>query len=95
MVLDKVGTKEEDLEETGPSWFGVDNKKPSMIEGLNTYTWNLRYPGASEFEGMIIWSAKPSLGPIAPPGIYDVQLTVNNIIYKTDIEVKKKILELK
>jgi hypothetical protein len=38
---------------------------------------------------MIIWSAKPSLGPIAPPGIYDVQLTVNNLIYKTSIEVKK------
>jgi hypothetical protein len=89
IVLVKEGTAEKDLEEAGPSWFGVDNKKPSMIEGLNTYTWNLRYPGASEFEGMIIWSAKPSLGPIAPPGIYDVQLTVNNIIYKTSIEVKK------
>jgi photosystem II stability/assembly factor-like uncharacterized protein len=90
IVLVKEGTAEKDLEEAGPSWFGVDNKKPSMIEGLNTYTWNLRYPGASEFEGMIIWSAKPSLGPIAPPGIYDVQLTVNNIIYKTSIEVKKR-----
>jgi photosystem II stability/assembly factor-like uncharacterized protein len=89
IVLVKEGTAEKDPEEAGPSWFGVDNKKPSMIEGLNTYTWNLRYPGASEFEGMIIWSAKPSLGPIAPPGIYDVQLTVNNIIYKTSIEVKK------
>ena len=38
---------------------------------------------------MIIWSAKPSLGPIAPPGVYDVQLTVNDQVHKTTLEVKK------
>ena len=88
-VLDKTGTTEADLDETGPSWFGKDNKKPSISKGLNTYTWNLRYPGAAEFEGIIIWSAKPSLGPIAPPGIYEVQLTINDLVHKTSIEVKK------
>jgi len=88
-VLDKTGTTEGDLDETGPSWFGKENKNPSISKGLNTYTWNLRYPGATEFEGMIIWSAKPSLGPIAPPGIYEVQLTINDLVHKTSIEVKK------
>ena len=88
-VLDKTGTTEDDLDETGPSWFGKDNKNPSISKGLNTYTWNLRYPGATEFEGMIIWSAKPSLGPIAPPGIYEVQLIINDLVHKTSIEVKK------
>mgnify|MGYP001180321661 FL=1 len=88
-VLEKTGTTEGDLDETGPSWFGKENKSPSISQGLNTYTWNLRYPGATEFEGMIIWSAKPSLGPIAPPGIYEVQLTVNDLVHKTSIEVKK------
>ena len=87
--MDKTGTTEGDLDETGPSWFGKDNKNPSISKGLNTYTWNLRYPGATEFEGMIIWSAKPSLGPIAPPGIYEVQLTINDLVHKTSIEVKK------
>ena len=89
IVLEKEGTKEVDTEEVISSWFGVDNKNPSMTKGLNTYTWNLRYPGATEFEGMIIWSAKPSLGPIAPPGVYDVQLTVNDQVHKTTLEVKK------
>ena len=89
IVLEKEGSLEDDSEEATSSWFGVDNKNPSMKEGLNTYTWNLRYPGATEFEGMIIWSAKPSLGPIAPPGKYNVELTVNNQVHKTTIEVRK------
>ena len=38
---------------------------------------------------MIIWSAKPSLGPIAPPGVYEIELTVDDQRFKTSIEVKK------
>ena len=48
---------------------------PPTAAGLNRFEWNLRYPGATEFEGMIIWSARPQLGPIAPPGRYQVRLT--------------------
>ena len=60
-----------------------------MKKGLNSYTWNLRYPGATDFEGMIIWSARPQLGPIAPPGNYNVILTVDGKQYKSFIDLIK------
>tara|TARA_B110000438_G_scaffold68145_2_gene68475 strand:- start:7339 stop:10371 length:3033 start_codon:yes stop_codon:yes gene_type:complete len=89
VVLEKDGLLEKDSLEEESSWFGSDNKNPSMKKGLNTYIWNLRYPGASEFKGMIIWSARPQLGPIAPPGNYKIELTINNEKYETSIDLIK------
>ncbi len=43
--------------------------------GLNTFTWNLRYPDAVRFENIIMWAANTN-GPIAPPGTYRVRLRV-------------------
>ncbi len=43
--------------------------------GLNTYEWNLRYPDASGFQGMILWSAGLT-GPVTAPGSYTVRVTV-------------------
>ena len=45
-------------------------------QGMNTFNWNLRYPDASTFQGMILWAASTQ-GPLAPPGAYNVRLTVN------------------
>jgi hypothetical protein len=45
--------------------------------GLNTFTWNLRYPDAVRFENIIMWAANTN-GPIAPPGTYRVRLRVGN-----------------
>ncbi|WP_422004648.1 VPS10 domain-containing protein [Roseivirga pacifica] len=50
---------------------------PPANNGLNSFTWNLRYPGATVFDGMIIWSARPQRGPMAPIGEYQVKLTVD------------------
>jgi len=44
--------------------------------GMNTFNWNMRYPDASSFQGMILWAAGVQ-GPMAPPGAYSVRLTVN------------------
>ena len=89
VVLEKEGLIEKDALEEESSWYGSDNKNPSMKKGLNTYIWNLRYPGATEFDGMIIWSARPQLGPIAPPGEYIIELTINNKMYETSIDLIK------
>jgi photosystem II stability/assembly factor-like uncharacterized protein len=43
--------------------------------GSNTFTWNLRYPDAKSFEGLVMWSGSLS-GPKAVPGEYKVKLTV-------------------
>ena len=90
VVLEKKGLIDSNTDKNeASSWFGADNKNPTMNIGLNNYNWNLRYPGATDFEGMIIWSAKPTLGPIAPPGKYKVQLTIDNQLFETSLEVRK------
>ncbi len=43
--------------------------------GMNRHVWDLRYPGATDFEDMILWSGSTS-GPVAVPGTYQVRLTV-------------------
>jgi hypothetical protein len=40
------------------------------------FTWNLYYPEAVSFEGMIFW-AGGTQGPMALPGKYSVRMTVN------------------
>ncbi|HYN09288.1 MAG TPA: hypothetical protein VES67_18035 [Vicinamibacterales bacterium] len=46
--------------------------------GLNTVTWDLRYPGFTSFTPMILWGAGGGgAGPLAPPGTYTVRLTAN------------------
>lgn len=53
---------------------------PGTARGLNSFTWDLHYPGATTFPGMIIWSARPQRGPLAPIGEYQVRLTVDGEI---------------
>jgi photosystem II stability/assembly factor-like uncharacterized protein len=52
---------------------------PSLKAGLNRFVWDGRYPGSTTFDCMIIWSASPELGPLAPPGTYRVRLTANGV----------------
>ncbi|MBC2838317.1 glycosyl hydrolase [Robiginitalea sp. SC105] len=57
-----------------PWWMQGGSSKPTTAKGLNTFTWDLRYQGATDFEGMIIWSARPTRGPKAPLGAYQVRM---------------------
>ncbi|MEO0901326.1 MAG: glycosyl hydrolase, partial [Bacteroidota bacterium] len=57
-----------------PWWQRGGSSKPTTAKGMNTFTWDLRYPGATDFEGMIIWSARPTRGPKAPIGNYKVKI---------------------
>ncbi|HET7585264.1 MAG TPA: glycosyl hydrolase [Gemmatimonadaceae bacterium] len=49
----------------------VPNRK-----GLNQFAWNLRYPDAARFRGMIFW-AGGTQGPVALPGSYTVRMLVD------------------
>ncbi|HXT16766.1 MAG TPA: glycosyl hydrolase [Gemmatimonadaceae bacterium] len=44
--------------------------------GVNTFVWNMRYPDASSFPGMILWAASVT-GPQVPPGTYKVRMLVD------------------
>jgi hypothetical protein len=52
-------------------------RPPGRRAGANRFTWDLRYPAATAFEGMIMWGARAGSGPLAPPGEYRVRLTAN------------------
>ncbi len=49
---------------------------PSLAAGLQTVAWNLQYPGATTFDGMILWGASTA-GPRAVPGTYRVRMNVD------------------
>jgi hypothetical protein len=60
----------------------------SMAVGLNRTTWNLDYPGPTTFPGMVLWGATTS-GPAAPPGTYQVRLTVDGKSQTQPLVVKR------
>lgn len=72
---------EEDDEEEDDSPFarffgGGGSRAPSVKAGAHSFRWDLRYPEWTDFEGRIMWAARP-MGPAAVPGSYSVRMTVN------------------
>ena len=56
--------------------FGGNDALPPVKPGLAEVSWDLRYPDATSFPGMILWGGTTS-GPTAPPGNYQVRVTVD------------------
>jgi photosystem II stability/assembly factor-like uncharacterized protein len=89
-----TGTPDDDKKKAGtdadPESFGPPAQKPpSRKAGTNRFTWDLRYPGAKTFQGMILWSARAEAGPLAPPGNYRVRLNANGKSETQGLAVKK------
>jgi hypothetical protein len=57
--------------------------------GINSFAWNMRYPDASSFDGIIMWAAGTQ-GPVAPPGAYQVRLLVDGVPVSTERFALKK-----
>ena len=60
--------------------FSTKNKKKDKLEvkkGMNQFVWDMTYDGAEELDGMILWWASLD-GPQAIPGVYKVNLKVND-----------------
>src|SRR5581483_1179218 len=62
---------------------------PARKAGGNRYTWDLRYPGATTFEGLIMWGANPDQGPLAVPGQYTIRLTANGTTVTRPLKVER------
>jgi photosystem II stability/assembly factor-like uncharacterized protein len=56
--------------------------------GLNRFVWDLRYPDATRFPGLIMWAGSTT-GPRIVPGTYQVKLTVDGESMVQSFEVKK------
>ncbi len=63
-------------------------KPPTIKTGLNVFEWDLKYPSASYFKGMIFWSAPVYSGPTALPGNYQVRITSGAQVVTENFEIK-------
>jgi photosystem II stability/assembly factor-like uncharacterized protein len=81
--------KKEGGDDDGESFGPPPLKPPTRTAGTNRFTWDLRYPGAKPFEGLIMWGARPELGPLAPPGEYHARLIVGDLMQTEKLRVIK------
>ncbi len=75
-------------EEGGFFGAGAATRKISAKAGLNRFAWDLRYPDASRFSGMILWGGGLQ-GPTVVPGTYQVRLTAGGKSQRQSFEVRK------
>jgi photosystem II stability/assembly factor-like uncharacterized protein len=74
---------------TGPSWGGATPAPiPSPEAGFHRFTWDTRYPPATDFVGMRLRGANAN-GPQAPPGTYQVRLTVDGVTKSQPFQLLK------
>jgi hypothetical protein len=56
--------------------------------GMNRFVWDMRYPDAEGFDGIILWAARLT-GPLAAPGNYKARLSVNDNSATTLFQILK------
>ncbi|MFQ5704752.1 MAG: glycosyl hydrolase [Gemmatimonadales bacterium] len=73
---------------TGVKGDSASGSKPGTSAGMHRFAWDLRYRGATVFDGMIIWSARPAIGPKAPIGHYKVRLRASGVTATKEFDVQ-------
>lgn len=97
-ILDRAGkliqtfSSRAAADEAGPAggagrFGGAGPARLTTQPGLNQFIWDLRYPDASRFPGMILWAGMTS-GPKAVPGSYQARLTVDSKVLTETFIVK-------
>ncbi len=66
-----------------------EEKLTDVVAGHNRFVWNLRYPDAKKFDGMILWAGGTD-GPVVLPGAYQVRLTVGDQAQSAPFEVRQE-----
>ena len=64
------------------------SEKAPTEAGLNRFVWDLRYPDAATFPGLIMWAASVR-GPLISPGTYQVRLTADGKTQTQKFDVRK------
>ena len=83
----EAGDEEDSEQQGGFGFFGGGGGSPSDSAGSNSFLWNLRYPGYTDFDGRIFWAAGNN-GPMAIPGSYQVRLTADGETQTQSFEIK-------
>lgn len=73
---------------TKPDKKAKEEQLPKLKPGTNRFVWNMRYPNADGFDGLILWGGGLN-GPKAIPGTYKARLTVNGKSVETEFEILK------
>lgn len=73
---------------TKPNTSAKEEKLTIGKPGMNRFVWNMRYPDAERFDGLVLWAASLN-GPRALPGTYKVRLTVNGKSMETEFDILK------
>ena len=76
------------LEEEENPFRGGPPARVTTQAGMNRFIWNLRYPDATTFPGLIMWAGSVT-GPRVSPGAYTVRLTVNGKTQSQTFAVNK------
>ena len=58
-----------------------------LARGTHRARWDLRYPGAVTFPGIVLEGGNPAVGPWAPPGRYRARLTVDGMTREVTFDV--------
>ena len=82
-VAERAGGGEEDF------FRGPRDPKPPLTPGHHRVNWDLRYPGATEFPGLIMWAAS-SRGPLAPTGSYQVRVTADGVSQTKPFRIERE-----
>jgi photosystem II stability/assembly factor-like uncharacterized protein len=77
---------EPESDEEGGGRRGGPPARVTAQQGMNRFTWDMRYPNARDFPGMIMWAAS-TRGPQAPPGRYQVRLTAGGTAKTQDFQI--------
>ncbi|MFY9464790.1 MAG: hypothetical protein WAP48_06855 [Sediminibacterium sp.] len=69
-------------------YFGAGQKNPTVKKGLNVFEWDMKYPGAVVFDGIILWGARPQSGPMAPDGKYQIKITAGGETVASSFDIR-------
>ncbi|MEO7272990.1 MAG: glycosyl hydrolase, partial [Vicinamibacterales bacterium] len=84
----RAGGAAAEPDEEGGGGRGAAPARVAAKQGMNRFTWDLRYPGARDFPGLIMWAGSVR-GPQAPPGKYQVRVTAAGVTKTQDFLVKR------
>jgi photosystem II stability/assembly factor-like uncharacterized protein len=70
-------------------FFRPRDPMPPLTAGMHRLNWDLRYKGATDIPGLIMWAAS-TRGPIAPPGSYQVRVTADSATQAQPFSIRRE-----
>jgi photosystem II stability/assembly factor-like uncharacterized protein len=70
-------------------FFRPRDPRPPLTAGMHRLNWDLRYKGATDIPGLIMWAAS-TRGPIAPPGSYQVRVTADSATQAQPFSIRRE-----